>query len=179
MNDQFADMLVHTPALQLIIPLASRDYDRGLGVFDEIDTINPAGESSGVISSYHHGDEVLLHACLLMSYVEVLDARCPIENVSSSSVGELVHYRTRDGGERVKVYYRQKEDVWQDFVHYEGEWIPLHTLEEMRMVEVLSEREWNRRGVIVGDKAWKILRDCWKDYWGEEEDEETDSSESD
>lgn len=51
--------------------------------------------------------------------------------------------------------------TWQDFTDYNGKLVPLDIIARMKEMEGSSEKEWNRRGVVVGDKSWEILLDWY------------------
>lgn len=51
--------------------------------------------------------------------------------------------------------------IWQDFTDFNGEVVPLDVIFRMKEMEESSDKEWNRRGVVVGDKAWEILQEWY------------------
>lgn len=40
--------------------------------------------------------------------------------------------------------------------------VPMDVLEEMRLVEGMTQEQWDRRGVRVGEKAWRCLTEGMK-----------------
>jgi hypothetical protein len=49
-----------------------------------------------------------------------------------------------------------------DFTDLDGQAVPIEQLEEAREVEGLSEAEFYKRGVVLGDEAWGVI-EAWID----------------
>jgi hypothetical protein len=107
-----------------------------------------------------HGGEELLFGQLRVQTVHRRDPESPAATRPTRILytGDVASIR------EVEDVVRVDEAVYQMFSEYEGLAVPFKVIQRMAQVEGGSPGgTWVRRGVDVGDKAWRVLT-SWKEY---------------
>lgn len=139
-----------------------------LGVFDRLDNLD-VGEITGLVHSINHGTSTLIHARFYSYYYEIGDVSIQ-DHGNDLEADTIVEYMTwnEEEGEtfRARLFERRDQPHWLHYTSWRRWTVPLEIIKQMRVVEGMSELEWDRRGVRVGAETWKVLTD-----WDERENE--------
>jgi hypothetical protein len=125
------------------------------------DTWQQHGITGSIIRSFTHLGEDLVHVRTWSRFRRIERG----EPGYSGSYGPEVYSikRYEDGGgpdSYYKVRIREVEELeWEDATDYKGLVVPLYIIGMMRKVDGKTLEEWQGRGVVVGEKAWKVLTD--------------------
>lgn len=165
MISKFGENLLNAPKLRIIHP-ARKLVKKGAELFEYLDELESKATHPGIIRSFRHGNDELLHARFFTRYIE---SPSPSDQSSTSggSRSKLtsVAYVTDDGLERSRRYTRAQEDSWIDYTDYKSRRVPLEIIQKMRLAEGVGLGQWEGRQIEVGDAGWKVLTD-WEE--GEE-----------
>lgn len=155
-QSSFANWLAQRPRVRAMCILPDIRCDSDLGVFSELDALHNAANHNVIITSLRHGGEEVLSLRLLLCHIFVQDGR--------QSMSKRVIYTGRDG---LYARWKRSQPTWQTFTHYDGLMVPPEAIARMKEVDdPSSKRDWDRRGVNVGQKAWTILTEWRADRTG-------------
>lgn len=137
-------------------------YSRATDVFDRVRARIDSGDAQGVISSFIHGGEELIHFRLKWNMISSSyrsSAEGIIINEEEEQEGKKLFNTTEVQEERFQIV---PQHIDQHFTDYHGACVPLGVIEAMRRAEGKSKVEWYQRGVEVGEPAWAVLTEWEK-----------------
>lgn len=161
MPPPFHETLTACPSLRIIHPALDIVGKAGNNIFGYLDKLENSAQHPGIIRSLVNGNKTLIHARFYHKYYELEDGPAvPGRRIPSRA--EIVKYETEDGGARERVYGYGEENMWMDYTEYEGAVVPLDIVKKMRRAEGAKLGSWEGRGIVDGDKGWKVLTD-WRE----------------
>lgn len=129
-----------------------------MGIFDNLDDLEKSGGSTGIVRSYRHINEEVLHIRLLMQDL------WKQEDFDLDEKAKMRTFYVTGNGRETEV--GEFMDTWSegfivDFTDWKGSVVPLEVLEKVRVMENMSEAEWDKRGVVISDAGWAIV-EAWE-----------------
>lgn len=132
-------------------------------MFTLLDELDMTDRTSCVFRSIRHKDEELLHVRLRLQDVEFHHHNIYDQEMAGKYERHPVVYVCEEDLLRSEDQCKWERDdpEWYDYTDLDGVSVPMEVLREMMEVEGAVEADWDRRGVEVSEKCWRVL-EAWR-----------------